>query len=131
MSIYSITGTNSSNRTSYWKEVAGVSYNETTTTVLDLDAPRSNPNKVDFTLSNVSEKITFTNTGEQQCVIIYLEYHYGGGETDGVENAVVGESIRTEYYTLSGEKVSSPTKGIYLMRVYTRQEKVESRKVIF
>lgn len=130
MSIYSITGTNASNRTSYWKEVAGVSYNETTTTVLDLDAPRSNPNKVDFTLSNVSDKITFTNTGEQQCVIIYLEYHFGG-DTSGVESIHLNEPIRIEYYTLSGEKVSTPAKGIYLVRIYNHQGKIESRKVIF
>jgi hypothetical protein len=129
MSIYSITGTNASNRTSYWKEVAGVSYNETTTTILDLDAPRSNPNKVDFTLNEVADKVTFTNTGEQQCVIIYLEYHYGG--TSGVETITLGEPIRMEYYTLSGERVTTPTKGIYLVRIYTNQGKVESRKVIF
>ncbi|MBR5062520.1 MAG: autotransporter-associated beta strand repeat-containing protein [Prevotella sp.] len=129
LSIYSITGTNASNRTSYWKEVAGVSYNETTTTILDLDAPRSNPNKVDFTLDNVPDKVTFTNTGEQQCVIIYLEYHFGG--TNGVETITMGEPIRMEYYTLSGERVSTPTKGIYLVRIYTNQGKVESRKVIF
>ncbi|MBQ2495401.1 MAG: autotransporter-associated beta strand repeat-containing protein, partial [Prevotella sp.] len=104
MSIYSITGTNASNRTSYWKEVAGVNYTETTTTVLDLDAPRSNPNKVDFTLDNVPDKVTFTNTGEQQCVIIYLEYHFGG-DTSGVESIHLNEPIRIEYYTLSGEKV--------------------------
>ena len=130
MSIYSITGTNASNRTSYWKEVAGVSYNETTTTVLDLDAPRSNPNKVDFTLDNVPDKVTFTNTGEQQCVIIYLEYHFGG-DTSGVESINLNEPIRIEYYTLSGEKISTPAKGIYLMRIYNHQGKVESRKVIF
>lgn len=130
MSIYSITGTNASNRTSYWKEVAGVSYNETTTTVLDLDAPRSNPNKVDFTLDNVPDKVTFTNTGEQQCVIIYLEYHFGG-DTSGVESIHLNEPIRIEYYTLSGEKVSTPAKGIYLVRIYNHQGTVESRKVIF
>ncbi len=130
MSIYSITGTNASNRTSYWKEVAGVSYNETTTTVLDLDAPRSNPNKVDFTLDNVPDKVTFTNTGEQQCVIIYLEYHFGG-DTSGVEGIHLNEPIRIEYYTLSGEKVSTPAKGIYLVRIYNHQGTVESRKVIF
>ncbi len=130
MSIYSITGTNASNRTSYWKEVAGVSYNETTTTVLDLDAPRSNPNKVDFTLDNVPDKVTFTNTGEQQCVIIYLEYHFGG-DTSGVESILLNEPIRIEYYTLSGEKVSTPAKGIYLVRIYNHQGKIESRKVIF
>lgn len=130
MSIYSITGTNASNRTSYWKEVAGVSYNETTTTVLDLDAPRSNPNKVDFTLDNVPDKVTFTNTGEQQCVIIYLEYHFGG-DTSGVESIHLNEPIRIEYYTLSGERVSTPAKGIYLVRIYNHQGTVESRKVIF
>jgi autotransporter-associated beta strand protein len=75
--IYSVTGTNASNRTSYWKEVAGVSYTPETTTVLDLDAPRDNPNCVDFTLDNVPDRVTFTNTGEQQCVILYLEYHFG------------------------------------------------------
>ncbi|MBQ4175093.1 MAG: autotransporter-associated beta strand repeat-containing protein, partial [Prevotella sp.] len=130
MSIYSITGTNASNRTSYWKEVAGVNYTETTTTVLDLDAPRSNPNKVDFTLDNVPDKVTFTNTGEQQCVIIYLEYHFGG-DTSGVESIHLNEPIRIEYYTLSGEKVSTPAKGIYLVRIYNHQGKIESRKVIF
>ncbi|MBQ2344710.1 MAG: autotransporter-associated beta strand repeat-containing protein, partial [Prevotella sp.] len=130
MSIYSITGTNASNRTSYWKEVAGVNYTETTTTVLDLDAPRSNPNKVDFTLDNVPDKVTFTNTGEQQCVIIYLEYHFGG-DTSGVESIHLNEPIRIEYYTLSGEKVSTPAKGIYLVRIYNHQGTVESRKVIF
>lgn len=77
LTIYSVTGTNSSNRTSYWKEVAGVNYTESTTTVLDLDASRDNPNAVSFTLDNVAEKVTFTNTGEQQCVILYLEYQYG------------------------------------------------------
>ncbi|MBQ3629908.1 MAG: autotransporter-associated beta strand repeat-containing protein [Prevotella sp.] len=75
--IYSVTGSNASSRTSYWKEVAGVSYTPETTTVLDLDAPRDNPNCVDFTLDNVPDRVTFTNTGEQQCVILYLEYHFG------------------------------------------------------
>jgi hypothetical protein len=97
---------------------------------LDLDAPRSNPNKVDFTLPNVSETITFTNTGEQQCVIIYLEYHYGGGNTDGIESVNIGEPLRIEYYTLAGERIQSPIKGIYLMRIYDHQGKVVSRKVI-
>jgi hypothetical protein len=58
--------------------VAGQSYTPETTTVLDLNADRSAPNAVSFTLNDVQDQLTFTNTGEQQCVIIYLEYHYGG-----------------------------------------------------
>ena len=96
LTIYSITGTNSSNRTSYWKEVAGVSYTPETTTVLDLDASRDNPNAVSFTLNNVKDQVTFTNTGEQQCVILYLEYHFGGddvvkGDVNGDGNVGVAD----------------------------------------
>ena len=89
LTIYSITGTNSSNRTSYWKEVAGHNYDESNATLLDLDAPRDNPNAVSFTLNNVTDRVTFTNTGEQQCVILYLEYHYGG--PDAIKGDVNGD----------------------------------------
>ena len=33
------------------------------------------------------KSLTFTNTGEQQCVIIYLEYHYGGDTLMGDVNS--------------------------------------------
>jgi hypothetical protein len=130
MTIYSITGTNTSNRTSYWKEVAGVNYTPETTTVLDLEAPRSNPNKVSFTLQDVADAVTFTNTGEQQCVIIYLEYHFGGvqGITEHAE--ALGEAVSTAYYTLSGERVEAPRQGIYLLRVLHPDGRYTSRKVM-
>ena len=73
-------------RTSYWKEVAGKTYTEETATLIDLDAPRDNPNAISFTLDNVENQVTFTNTGEQQCVILYLEYHYGGNGLKGDVN---------------------------------------------
>ena len=130
LTIYSITGTNSNNRTSYWKEVAGVSYTPETTTVLDLEAPRDNPNAVSFTLPNVADRVTFTNTGEQQCVILYLEYHYGGDEGQGVvAPSSAGQPIRVEYLTLGGEHVSHPGKGLYLMLTTTADGRTETRKV--
>ncbi len=87
--IYSVrSDATTTTRTSYWKEVSGKTYTEETATLLDLDASRDNPNAVTFTLDNVKDRITFTNTGEQQCVILYLEYHYGG---DGVQGDVNGD----------------------------------------
>jgi len=95
LTIYSVTGTNSSSRTSYWKEVAGVDYTEKTATLLDLNATRSNPNKREFKLNNVQEKITFTNTGEQQIVILVVDYHFGGdaitGDVNGDGDVNVGD----------------------------------------
>lgn len=116
--------------TSYWKEVAGVEYTETTTTVLDLNATRDNPNAVSFTLNNVADKFTFTNTGEQQCVIVYIEYHLGGDES-GISTITEGTPVRIEYFTLSGKPVSTPTKGFYLLRATMQNGKSITRKVTY
>lgn len=129
VTIYSVTGTNSSSRTSYWKEVAGVSYTPETTTVLDLDASRDNPNAVTFTLNSVPDEFTFTNTGEQQCVILYIEYYIG--EATGirtVNDSAVGMTGVT-YYTLEGKRISQPAKGLYIMRYTTADGKTIAKKI--
>ena len=131
VTLYSITGTNSSNRTSYWKEVAGQAYTETTTTVLDLDAPRDNPNAVSFTLKSVPDNFTFTNTGEQQCVIIYIEY-YIGSDPSGISTVGQGgSSVRIDYFTASGERVATPGRGLYIVRTTAANGHTQSRKVVF
>ena len=130
VTLFSVVGTNSSSRTSYWKEVAGVNYTETTTTVLDLTKTNPDPNAVSFTLSNVPDKFTFTNTGEQQCVIVYVEYHFGGDDT-GISSTLDGTPVRVDYMTLEGKPVATPTRGIYLMRTMTANGKMQTRKVTF
>ena len=125
-------GTNASNRTSWWKEVAGVNYTEDTAPgTIDLDATRDNPNAITYTLKNVPDQFTFTNTGEQQCVIIYIEYHFGGDET-GISTVTEsnGLPVRVEYFTLSGERVTAPVGGLYIMRTTLRNGRTESKKVV-
>jgi len=131
VTFFSITGTNASNRTSWWKEVAGNTYTEDTApATIDLDAPRDNPNAISYTMKNVPEKFTFTNTGEQQCVILYIEYHFGGDST-GISLLGEGSAVCVEYYTLSGERVTTPLKGIYLMRTVKSDGRSETHKVAF
>ena len=111
--LYSVTGTNAASRTSYWKEVAGVSYTAETATLLDLNAARTEPNAVEFTLDNVADKFTFTNTGEQQCVIIYIEYHYG--DETGVNTVNEFKTANSDaIYNLAGQKVDSNYRGIVI-----------------
>ena len=69
LTLWSVVGTNSSSRTSYWKEVAGKTYTEADGQILDLTATTSAPNKAEFVLNNVQDEVTFTNTGEQQSII--------------------------------------------------------------
>ena len=128
--FWSVAASNSSDRTSYWKEVAGQAYTESDGQILDLTRTASSPNKAEFALNNVQRELTFTNAGEQQSVVIVLEYHTGGDDT-GVETVTIGGTLRTEYYTLSGERISAPAKGLYLMRIYTSDGRVQSRKVLF
>ena len=129
MILWSIVGTNASDRTSYWKEVAGNSYTEADSQILDLTATASAPNKAEFTLDNVQNELTFTNAGEQQSVVIVLEYHTGGSSS-GIETLSVGETLRMEYYTLAGERVATPGKGMYIMRTTMRDGRTVSRKVV-
>lgn len=128
--IWSVVGTNSSNRTSYWKEVAGKTYTEADGQILDLTKTAAAPNKAEFVLDNVQNELTFTNTGEQQSVVLVLEYHTGGSST-GIGNIIDGTPVRQEYYTLSGKRVTVPGKGLYIVRSTTAGGQVMSRKVTF
>lgn len=129
LTLWSVVGTNSSSRTSYWKEVAGKNYTEADAQILDLTATTSAPNKAEFVLNSVQDEVTFTNTGEQQSVIVVLEYHTGG--TSGISSVLDGTPVSVEFFTLSGERVSRPDKGIYIMRATTASGKTSSRKVMY
>ena len=117
-------------RTSYWKEVAGVSYTVDTTTELDLDATRDNPNAVSFTLDDVEDQLTFTNSGEQQAVIVSLEYYVGEKTPTGISSATDVCPVRVEFFTPSGERVSAPGQGLYIERTTTAAGRITSRKVV-
>lgn len=129
ITFWSVVGTNQSSRTSYWGEVAGKSFTEADGQLLNLAATTAAPNKAEFELNNVQRRLTFANAGEQQSIIIVLEYHAGG--TDAIETVTMGDAVRAEYYTLSGERVSKPGKGLYMMRIYSKNGQVASRKVLF
>jgi autotransporter-associated beta strand protein len=116
-------------RTSFWKEVAGREYTaETAPSLIDLDAQRSAPCYVEYSLDNVADQLTFTNSGEQQAVIIYIEYHFGGPST-GITTAGARQILGTAYYTLEGKQVAQPGRGLYVVEQRTPQGIVR-RKVM-
>ena len=115
ITLWSIVGTNSSNRTSFWKEVAGKTYTDADGQLFDLTATASAPNKAEFVLDNVEKQLTFTNSGEQQSVVIVIEFHYGG--TTGISTyTTIGTPVSIEYFTLKGNRVVNPVHGMYIMR---------------
>ncbi len=117
-------------RTSWWKEVAGMEYDEDSApAVIDLDATRDNPNAITYTLPSVPDKFTFTNTGEQQCVILYIEYHFGG--SDGIERVDMTQPLRSVFYTVDGTPVTTPGKGLYILRQTMPDGKIVTKKVMF
>lgn len=115
ITFWSVVGTNINNRTSYWKEVAGQTYTEADGQIFDLTKTASDPNKAEFVLNNVQKELTFTNTGEQQSVIIVLEYHTGGSDADAITNVQSVKMADTDaIYNLSGQKVDSNYRGIVI-----------------
>ena len=125
VTFWSVTANNVSSRTSYWKEVAGKTYTEADGQLLSHTATATAPNKAEFVLDDVQNELTFTNSGEQQSIVIVLEYHTGYAPTtdpdptpDGI-SSLRTDGGRVEYFTPSGERVTSPGKGLYIMRVTT------------
>ena len=125
VTFWSVTANNVSSRTSYWKEVAGKTYTEADGQLLSHTATAAAPNKAEFVLDDVQNELTFTNSGEQQSIVIVLEYHTGDAPTpdpdptpDGI-SSLRADGGRVEYFTPSGERVTSPGKGLYIMRVTT------------
>lgn len=125
VTFWSVTANNVSSRTSYWKEVVGKTYTEADGQLLSHTATATAPNKAEFVLDDVQNELTFTNSGEQQSIVIVLEYHTGDAPTpdpdptpDGI-SSLRADGGRVEYFTPSGERVTSPGKGFYIMRVTT------------
>lgn len=134
VTFWSVTANNVSSRTSYWKEVAGKTYTEADGQLLSHTATAAAPNKAEFVLDDVQNELTFTNSGEQQSIVIVLEYHTGDAPTpdpdptpDGI-SSLRADGGRVEYFTPSGERVTKPGKGLYIMRV-TTDSGISTRKV--
>lgn len=134
VTFWSVTANNVSSRTSYWKEVAGKTYTEADGQLLSHTATATAPNKAEFVLDDVQNELTFTNSGEQQSIVIVLEYHTGDAPTpdpdptpDGI-SSLRADGGRVEYFTPSGERVTSPGRGLYIMRV-TTDSGTSTRKV--
>ena len=128
ITFWSVTATNVSSRTSYWQEVAGKTYTEADGQLLSHTATATAPNKAEFVVDNVQNELTFTNAGEQQSVVIVLEYHTGGAPV-GVTSALTDRISRVEYFTASGKRVAAPGRGFYIVRTTTADGKTTLRKV--
>ena len=111
----------------YWKEVGGTSYTQETAVLFStfVDGIRQADNSVTldetalqhpdaqtFELANLSA-VTFTNTGEQPCIVIEVEY--GNGSATGINNVTTSTiDVNAPVYNISGQQVSKNYKGIVI-----------------
>jgi hypothetical protein len=65
-------------RPAFWKEVAGVEYTVEECGELMSFKDGANPDVRSYTLDTPANTVTFTNSGEQLCYVLVVEY--GGGE---------------------------------------------------
>ena len=127
--LWSYTNVTTANRTSYWANVAGVDYTEENSTILAAIKDTSKPNHATFVLPNVENVVTFKNTGEQQCVIVALEYEVGGVNTGITTTASKATPVSIAYYDMAGKRLAQPQKGISIMRTVMSDGKVITVKV--
>ena len=77
-------------RASYWKEVAGTAYTDETIFASYKDF--ENPDKREFTFP-AANVVTFTNTGEQCCYVLFVELEDGTPEVGGGDEGNTGGEV--------------------------------------
>ena len=132
LTFYSYMNTESSTKTSYWKEVAGINYDVTSSggAMTCYKGDLSNPDVRSYSLAEPMNSVTFTNTGEQLLYVIVVEWVEttgdnsgstvtpGGGTFSMTEGLVdvndendLGLNLLSsaETFTVTGPKTSNPT----------------------
>lgn len=97
-------------RPPYWSEVAGQQYTAETATIHQSYKDGAHPDKVSFSFGQAPQ-FTFTNTGEQLCYVMEVEY-LSATAIDSVTTDAAPRSC-TAYNTL-GQKVSGSARGIII-----------------
>ena len=115
VTIYSSLNVAAKNRPAYWSEVNGVKYtldgaeDTKVTTEMMSFKDGNNPDVYTYDLGGVSE-FTFTNTGEQCCFVMEVEY---GNKADAVAGVKANDSkIAVRKYIKDGQVVIETADGI-------------------
>lgn len=104
----------------YWAEVNNVEYKtkegaENPATLMkvytDTENYQTNPDVISFDLADVSS-FTFTNKGDQPCVVIIVSTK---ASTDGITNVKSVVLNSNVAYNLSGQKVGNDYKGVVIV----------------
>ena len=105
----------------YWREVAGVTYDEATATLMQSAQDAANPDVITFSLPNLSQ-FTFTNTGIQPCFMMEVAMT-DATSAKGVQ-AMAGAKATKNVYSVSGQllisnaseaQIDALSKGVYII----------------
>ena len=102
-----------------------LTYTAENSVILQESKDTSHPDHVSFDLPDMAEKVTFRNTGEQQCVIVAIDYYIDNSTGISIPQGI---PMRVEYYTIAGEQVSTPPAGLYIMRTTMTDGRVITQK---
>jgi hypothetical protein len=101
-------------RAAYWKEVGGVAYDVISSGgELMCFQDFENPDVRTYTLETPVNAVTFTNTGEQLCYVLFVDVMDAASGIEGIN--ADKSNIPGVMYNLSGQKVNSSYKGIVIM----------------
>lgn len=96
-------------RPCFWKEVNGTEYTSETAKIMTSYKDGANPDVNTYELGGVSE-FTFTNAGEQPCLVLVVEFKEG--TPSGISSIEIKANENAPIYNLNGQKVSKDYKGV-------------------
>ena len=114
-------------RDSYWKEVAGVTYDTPDASggiFQNYKETEGTPDMRTYSFNGSKlNTITFTNTGEQCCYVIKIDIVTGSPVTGIQTIKAANIDLNAPVYNLSGQKVDSSYKGVVIQNGVKRIQK--------
>ncbi len=97
-------------RTSFWAEIDGTTYTAETASIMKSFKDGEHPDVATFTIGGKSQ-FTFTNSGDQVCYVMDIEY----GSSSGITTITATPSGAGKMYNIQGQQVDGSHKGIVIL----------------
>ncbi len=113
-----------------WEEVNGLDPNNANDARLfTIDQEKGWYSNLEVYLNSLVEDIMKAGNADAENAVD--EYYPTYQKPDGIHHATIADAVRTEYLTIDGKQVTTPSRGLYLRRQTLTDGRVITQKVVF
>ena len=113
-----------------WETINGLNPNDANDAQLyTIDQEKGWYTNLEVYLNSLVEDIMKAGNADAQSAVD--EYYPAYLKPDGIHTVIAAQTVRTDYFTIDGKQVKTPSRGLYLVRETLSDGSVITQKVVF